>query len=231
MTFVLLRHFQSPVLMQGLGLVAPSSVWTKVQPVVRSACHTALQLCSCPVGIHCHCEVLVGLNSLHFFTSWRDVSSQQLLPTQQEEGQCPWICWRRIGCGQGPLGSHTSPGTLLSEGFGTQALPQVCTVLTQWTATCCSGGTPENVIAKSCVELVRKKITVRSHKSWKLCSEQGPLLVWTCSSLESAAVTAADAFLHPWSRFFADCSFISVRNAAGCVELCVKDFCYSCTQN
>lgn len=39
-----------------------------------------------------------------------------------------------------------------------------------------------------------------------------------CSSLESAAVTAADAFLHPSSRLFANSSFISVRNAAGGVE-------------
>lgn len=126
-------------------------------------------------------------NSLSSVKCWLDWTLHVFSPPERfqlsaEEGQCHWMCWRRIGCEQGPLGSHTSPGTLLSQGFGTQALPQVCTVLTPWTATCCSGGTPENAIAKSCVELGRKKIPVQWHKSCKLCWEQGPLLVWMCSS-------------------------------------------------
>lgn len=174
-------------------------------------------------------------NSLSSVKCWLDWTLHVFSPPERfqlsaEEGQCHWMCWRRIGCEQGPLGSHTSPGTLLSQGFGTQALPQVCTVLTPWTATCCSGGTPENAIAKSCVELVRKKSQLSGTRAVSCVESRAPC--WCeCAALDPAAVTAADAALHPSRTFFADCSFLSVRNAAGRIELCVKDFCYSCTQN
>lgn len=98
-----LRHFQSPEcepgfpaprLTQGLGLAAPSSARTKVQPVVRRACHAAAQLCFCGNYLASGECWLDG--TLHIFHLLGGSSSQQLLPTQQEEGQCRWICWRRI---------------------------------------------------------------------------------------------------------------------------------------
>lgn len=43
-----------------------------------------------------------------------------------------------------------------------------------------------------------------------------------CSSLEPAAVTAADAFLHPSSRFFAGCSFILLEMLQGVQSYVVR---------
>lgn len=43
-----------------------------------------------------------------------------------------------------------------------------------------------------------------------------------CSSLEPAAVTAADAFLHPSSQFFAGCSFILLEMLQGMQSYVVR---------
>lgn len=169
------------------SLVAPSSAWTKVQPVVRHLLHCPSALLLWELIVIC--KVLVGLNSSHFFHLLRDASSQQLLPAQQEEGQCHWTRWR-IGCDEGPLGSHTSPGTPRSEGFAAQALPQVCVVLTQWSATCCSGGTPENVIAKSCVEFVRKIQQFTHTSTGSYVQSTTPC---RCESLQLSGVCCSDS--------------------------------------
>lgn len=175
--------------------------------------------------------MLVGLNSSHFSPPERCQLSAA--PPHPAGGRAvPLNVLEEDWMWPGPLTSHTSPGTLLSW-----ALPQVCTVLTQWTAACWSGGTPENVIAKSCVELVKEKQQF-PHKNWKFTTRTGSYVqstvpCWGGSVQLPGACCSDSCWCFPASLKSVLCWLLihSVRNAAGHAELCGKDFCYTSTRN